>query len=180
MSRSLRLIAALATLATVGCAAMTQSPPYVAPDAGSIATVRFKNESAKNLRLSVYAQPKDCAERRFAGVVGPNKEFAVRVRGDEALTFEYHLTTMGVTAGFVAEQYCVANLRFTPAGNGVFVFRTTDVNGRCEWVMTDGAGGGRVALTHLPWRQPFVDASPSCKESEAEADPGFSQLLVAR
>jgi hypothetical protein len=149
------------------------TPPYVAPMNGSVATIRFKNQSAKNLRLALFM--KGCADRKDVGVVAPNRELEVRVPADQELTFQYYLTTAGFSSG--RELYCRENLRFTPASNGIYIFRTTDESDQCEWSMVDTAGNRPVWLTAIGWKPGFLESSSFCDEQTAEPGRNTSPLL---
>jgi hypothetical protein len=116
---------------------------YKEPLAGSVASIRFKNESIQPVTTYVFETSHACTGRRKVGELAPQAEITRKVPADADLTFQYYLHRKGT------DQYCLVNLRFSPKGEGQYVFSAVDDPLYCRWSMVDVTDPARPAVVKL-------------------------------
>jgi hypothetical protein len=154
---------ALLLASASGCAIVGM--PYQEPDSGAAANIKFKNEGTKSLEVAHYLTSKKCKGRRNIKAIGPGTELMSKVRADEDVTFQYHLTDRGTKNK--TGMYCLTNLRFTPRNDAQYEFRTTSDAFQCKWIMLDVTDPGDVVgvpLQQIPWKRGWDENSSFCDE----------------
>ncbi len=150
-----RLLLAIVVVCLSGCGILPAT--YREPSTGPVATITYRDSSARNLSITLYDQSEECTGRRLE-LIEPGDQRTIKVRAGEKLTFTIHLT-----GGL---KYCLVNLRFAPVEGAVYQFDTIDDPGRCLWRMLDMSTGQPqlVGLQKIVQRQGWDGSWSPCSE----------------
>ncbi len=105
--------------------------PYVPPKEGEITTLKFVNNSVRDLKVKIYKESKNCTAPRDLPVVKPGYSVDVAVAVNEELTFNTFQSLQGKIAG----GYCRNIFRFVPEQGKQYAMTSAfaDFANNCEW-----------------------------------------------